>query len=270
MPDRADVLAIVGKGGAGKTTSAAALAEQASFGQKVLLVDLDAQASLTDWLASPDRPAGDQGFYGICDAIVGSITPAQAISRVTENLDLLPVGSRMMLAEDHIAGRKRRREDAISDLLEPLRSMYDLIVIDAPKSTLSLLVLCVLEAADHVIVPFVPAGMNVFALKYEVGLIREEEAARGVTLLRGLLPCAVPAPQTIAAADAFRQIGMASRLQALLLPPVRSRTAVERLPQTGLLPTAYKPAHDAAADYRTVMAALTERMMVQTLPVGAW
>src|SRR5512146_3313410 len=56
---RATVVAVVQqKGGTGKTTTVATLGDvlQRKCSRTVLLVDLDPQASLTEWLTTPDDP----------------------------------------------------------------------------------------------------------------------------------------------------------------------------------------------------------------------
>ena len=135
------------KGGVGKTSTAlnlgAALAEK---GQRVLLIDLDPQFSLTQGLGvDPTDPPGD---------VSGVLLHRQPLSSVTRhvspNLDL--VASFLPLAQAEImllsmTGADTRLRQAVARLKE-----YDYVLIDTPPS-LGKLTVNALSAANRVLVP---------------------------------------------------------------------------------------------------------------------
>jgi chromosome partitioning protein len=136
------------KGGVAKTTTVAslgvALAEQ---GLRVLLVDLDAQSSLTFALGvDPDSVE-----HGIDEVLLGRVPAAGAVVAVAERVDLLPASLDLSGAEAALfplAGR----ESVLREALAPVRGRYDAVLLDCSPS-LGLLTLNALAAADEVIVP---------------------------------------------------------------------------------------------------------------------
>lgn len=141
------------KGGTGKTTTAlnlgAALAEK---GQRVLAIDLDPQANLTQ-SAGIDPEALEETIYTAIIAVIQMqeqdvrelIVPTQI------GFDLLPAAIDLSLAEQDLHNAIRR-EYVLSTIIEPLQSLYDFILIDCSPS-LGLLVINGLTAADSVLVP---------------------------------------------------------------------------------------------------------------------
>lgn len=88
------------KGGVGKTTSVAALAYAWSEkGYKVLLVDLDSQANLTQ-ITSP-TPL-DEIEVTVKDAIAYGVKPP--ITKLGANLDLIPSGLELSISRTRLPG----------------------------------------------------------------------------------------------------------------------------------------------------------------------
>ena len=144
------------KGGVGKTTTAAALAQGLSeHGQRVLLIDWDPQASLTITLGfDPDSltltvydvltaTIKGEDSPSITDVIVPSSNPA---------IDLAPANIELSQAELDLVGAFTR-ELMLKEMLRPVRqSSYDYILVDCLPS-LGLLTINALSTADRIIIP---------------------------------------------------------------------------------------------------------------------
>jgi chromosome partitioning protein len=133
------------KGGTGKTTStvntAAALVAR---GKKVLLVDLDQQASATRYLdLDPESaPSLYEVFYG-------TVSAQSAIRKTKFGIDVLP--SHVLLAAIEEA-LEPGDEQKLAGLLNPLKQEYDFILIDTPPGK-AMLAFNGLAAADIIIIP---------------------------------------------------------------------------------------------------------------------
>lgn len=143
------VLAIVSqKGGVGKTSLVQNLgAELAVAGQRVLLVDFDPQANLTEgWGIDP---AADVAT--VYHAMLGMVTVQAARITLRERLDLLPASLDLAGADPHFAGELDRYYK-LSQTIEPILAEYDFVLIDSPPS-LGYFVNSALMAADAVLIP---------------------------------------------------------------------------------------------------------------------
>ncbi len=136
------------KGGVAKTTSVVSLgAAFAELGLRVLLVDLDAQSSLTFSLGiDPDAVETSIAdvLIGDSDLAATTLAAGESLSLVPATIDLAGVEAMMLAAEG--------REFVLRRVLEPVLSSYDVILLDCSPS-LGLLTLNALAAADEVIIP---------------------------------------------------------------------------------------------------------------------
>lgn len=131
----------VQKGGSGKTTTAATLAQAAAFkGLRVLAVDMDSQANLSYALAANNDECDTLAFLEGAPADDVIQTTGQDIDVIASNMRLATISS----------GRGTARRLAAA--LAPIRDEYDLIIIDTP-STPGELVYNALQAATGVIIP---------------------------------------------------------------------------------------------------------------------
>ena len=112
------------KGGCGKTSTAAALAQAATAdGLRVLAVDLDPHANLTAIMgADPNRP-------GVFEALHGG-DPAKLIQKTGQGVYVLSAAPSLAAEKTSPASGKR-----LKNALEPIMGSYDLAFIDCPPTS---------------------------------------------------------------------------------------------------------------------------------------
>jgi chromosome partitioning protein len=138
------------KGGVGKTTTAVNLsAYLATFGQRILLVDLDPQANATSCLGI-DKQTLKNSVY---DVIIGETPVAKNILYNHRlKLSLLPSSPALAGAEVELVS-VISRETRLKAALQPIIERYDYILIDCPPSLGLLTLNGVVAAKDGVIIP---------------------------------------------------------------------------------------------------------------------
>ncbi len=141
------------KGGTGKTTTAAVLAQAAAHkNKKALAIDLDPQCNLTYCLAADEtRPGSYDLLHGMLAENVIQTT-AQGIDVISASPDLQ--------TETSGKGTARRLQRA----LEPVKNRYDIIIIDTP-ATAGELQYNALQAADRLIIPLEVDAYNLQSLQ---------------------------------------------------------------------------------------------------------
>jgi chromosome partitioning protein len=182
------ILAIANhKGGTGKTATARALGDQlASAGYKVLLVDLDPQASLTTscGYAEPVSPS-------MVD-VIGSGKPGrlrldQIMKPVKDGLDLAPSNLDMAVTELQIISRPGR-DHILKKALGKVHG-YDLVILDCGPN-IGTLTINALVACHAVLIPTQPSPVDMVGVKRfieTVEMIRDEELNPTLEIL-GILP----------------------------------------------------------------------------------
>jgi chromosome partitioning protein len=137
------------KGGVGKTTTTFNLGVALQrLGRRVLLIDLDPQASLS---ASAGIPVA-QLTASVYQALLDEATdPLPLIRGTASGVDVLPATIDLAAAEVELVNMTLR-ELVLRDVVDKLRPRYDHILIDCPPS-LGLLTVNALAAADQVLIP---------------------------------------------------------------------------------------------------------------------
>ncbi|ANA43828.1 ParA family protein [Borrelia hermsii] len=140
------------KGGVGKSTSALIFATLLSQKHKVLLIDMDTQASTTSYFYEKIEDQNiDLRINNIYEVLIDKLNVNSSILNVESNLDLIP--SYLTLHSINAFGYKHTlSEFKLKNDLKYLNIKYDYIVIDTPPSldfTLTSSLIC----CNYVIVP---------------------------------------------------------------------------------------------------------------------
>ncbi|MDO5666180.1 MAG: ParA family protein [Bacteroidia bacterium] len=132
------------KGGVGKTSSTIAIGASLNLHKKkVLLIDLDAQANLTQSL----------GFNETEKSIYGALKGQYALPTYEKKkgFDIVPSTLDLTAAEIELSS-EAGREFLLKELIAPIKNNYDYILIDCPPA-LGLLTLNALTASTDIIIP---------------------------------------------------------------------------------------------------------------------
>lgn len=138
------------KGGVGKTTSTLNLGVALTqLGKKVLMIDLDPQASLTISIGLEPENLEKTIYNALIDDV-----DIKKLILFNELLYFVPSTIDLSAAEMELVSEVGR-EFKLREALDPVRENFDYILIDCPPS-LGLLTINALVACDVVIVPMAP------------------------------------------------------------------------------------------------------------------
>ena len=145
-----------GKGGTGKTSTAAALVNYARMhGKSVLAVDCDPQANFTFSLK------GNPAAPGLFDVLTDKAHAAD-VTQSTEQTQLIAAGLDLAAAEQAIAN-KPGRDFILREALREVQQQYDLVVIDTPPD-LNTILINALSASDTVLLPMQANSFSIMGL----------------------------------------------------------------------------------------------------------
>ena len=184
------------KGGVGKTTTAFNLAAALSVkGKKVLLVDLDPQANLSEYLGyqQDEQPTMTHLISEVSiKPMVLPETVQQAIRQNKEHsMDYIPADINLANAEMMMINALARESIVKRILLPEIVATYDYVLIDCLPS-LGVLLINALAAADEMLIPVQTQKFSMDGLDSLMGLYQQIQSTINPTLhLSGILPTMV-------------------------------------------------------------------------------
>lgn len=154
------------KGGVGKTTTCVNLGiGLARAGEKVLLVEADAQGSLAVSLGISEPDKLDVTLVNILEKVINDeeTWPGEGIIRHEEGIDFIPANIELAGLETALVNIMSR-ETVMRQFLQEMRRQYSYILIDCMPS-LGMITINALVAADYVLVPVEAAYLPVKGLQ---------------------------------------------------------------------------------------------------------
>lgn len=142
------------KGGVGKTVTTVSLGiGLAREGKRVLLVDVDAQGSLTASLGYQHPDQMEVTLATVMGQVIQDLPlqPGMGILHHSEGVDLLPANIELSGLEVTLVNTMSR-ETVLRECLRGVQEQYDVILLDCCPS-LGMLTINALAAADQVLIP---------------------------------------------------------------------------------------------------------------------
>lgn len=141
------------KGGTGKSTTAHQISSCLNaLGAKVLLIDCDHQANLTEYFGvevPADSPV-------LIDLIENGYTAKEGIINICEGLDIFPSRMSNVMCDSHIVTNKKILKDKLFNIkFKEVEDDYDYIIVDCPPA-LNHLVTSIYLYIDFVLAPMLP------------------------------------------------------------------------------------------------------------------
>lgn len=228
------------KGGTGKTTTTINLGSAlATQGCRVLLVDFDAQGSLSYSLGiTDDEPTIADLFH--------DEEPLERVIQEREGMHVIPAGQSLADIELAIA-QSGDRYNHLKNLLDRLLD-YDFVLIDCPPS-LSLLTLNALAASAYVIVPMQLDVLALRGLDSMLETIRKVNSINPNLSLLGVLPIMVDTRKNIHQ-EIMNHIKLNYNGTRLFKQTIHSSVRAAEAPSFGKSVVNYSPSSTTACDYK--------------------
>lgn len=241
------------KGGVAKTTTVVSLGcALFELGQRVLIVDLDPQASLTFSLGV-DPEDLDLSVYHV---LLGQKSAGDVILSTDDGPDLLPATIELTGAENALLTRTGR-EHLLRAALEEVVDGYDWIVLDCPPS-LGVLTVGALSAADELLIPLQCETLSHRGVGQLLDTVHDVRRFTNRSLhVLGVLPTLYDG-RTKHARMVLETISDTYDL-SVLEPPIPKTIKFAEAPAVGRSILATSRAHRGAQAYREIAAELLRR-----------
>jgi chromosome partitioning protein len=252
------------KGGVAKTTTAVNLAAvAASRGQRVLLIDYDAQGNASQFLGFVER-LDDPELYTSADFTLCRGDFATQPTAIP-NLELLPANESLARIERQLLSNVASGARALGEAVRRIEHRYDLIIADCGP-TLGMLTITAIAACPNVLIPIklAPASvMGAFGLREVIDDVSErvESKARIIGTLGTF----------------YKETGTMARevleLVRSLFGPLAFKTVihasdrVERAAGRGSPIASLEPSHRASVEYELLFDEIEARLGAGPEPV---
>ncbi len=240
------------KGGSGKTTTAVNLSTAlAELGQRVLLLDLDPQASASAWLGVTTDGRG------LVDVFTGNVRLAALVRNThVPGLELV-ASSRWLTGIDKALANEVGAEMLLRSALARLPQRWDYLVVDCPPS-LGLLSVAAFAAADSLLVP---VETRVLALAGLASLLNTTDRVRDrlnpQLAVEGILACRFDARTNLSREVVSRLRGRFG--DVVFNVQIRENVRLAEAPSFQQPITTYAPRSTGAEDYRLLARELLAR-----------
>ncbi|AOX18533.1 ParA family protein [Kozakia baliensis] len=252
------------KGGVGKTTSSLNLAYAlSSLGARVLLIDMDPQATATAGLLA----GANVDLYHQGKTTAHLILSGKAVADVLVPARILPNGRHLpfdfIASHIDLAETDGKREPgfdaALREALEPVRSDYDWVVIDAPPN-LGMLTWMSLAAADEAIVPVRTEPYDTMGVGLIIGTIGKIQRRLNPSLrLSGILPTQYSSRKSVDR-EVLQHLCLMMKDRAPVLQPVPVSAVYGHAARAGRIALEASPSANATLPYLNLAKALQTRM----------
>lgn len=242
------------KGGVGKTTTTLNLgAAFHELGQRVLLIDLDPQSSLTTAFGFGSDEI-DQTIHEVLHgALSETHTPAlmDVAIETSAGPDLVPATLALSAAELDLM--QAIGEFALRDAIEHLpRDAYDIVLIDCLPS-LGLLTINALAAADNVLIPLQAQYLPMKALQLLLGTVGKAQRKLNPELTVSGIVLTMVDLQTVhqrQVVDNLQQIFQSRGDIRVFESQIKKAVAVQESSVAGESMLSYAPSHPVSEAYR--------------------
>lgn len=243
------------KGGVGKTTTTTNVGfELARKGYKVLLADLDPQATLTSALGVTDPE--ETVFSALQGAVDGKETRLPWI-RLQENISLCP-SCRKMADAEYLLQNEYGRENFLKELAARTDGGYDFVLLDCPPAV-GLITVNALVAATDLIIPVQPEVASLYGLVsiLDTVAVIQRKINRGLNLL-GMLVTQYDRRTTLHAEilEAMRKQYGEAVFSTVISRSIRVAESMSR--KTDVV--SYSRNSSGAADYRSLTREILSRL----------
>jgi chromosome partitioning protein len=249
----ARVLAIANqKGGVGKTTTAVNLAAAlVAHGERVLVVDLDAQGCATFWLGLDPEDLVSSGTEIFQP---GKTAVRELIRPTADGVDILPATLDLAGAERDLANAPRR-EYLLREALQELQQRYDWMILDCSPS-LGIVTINALTAADQVLIPLQCETLSHRGVGQLIETIADVQRLTNPQLaVLGILPTLFDGRTTHAQA-VLNDLG--PRYGVRVFQPITRSIRFAEAPAAGRSVLATDPKSRAADEYRNLASTLRD------------